>query len=94
MNQRIKQLALEAFEPINSIASEGVADRHTFDQEWFQLYNQKFAESIVAECIDSLRGLIVETGSDDIWINMVEKTRNSAIRQSESMIKQHLGTTS
>jgi hypothetical protein len=50
MNERIKELALEAFQPINDIASEGIADRHTFNQAWFQLYNQKFAELIVREC--------------------------------------------
>jgi len=51
MNARIQQLAFEAFDPINAMASEGVADRHTFDQAWFQHYNQKFAELIVFECI-------------------------------------------
>ena len=51
MNERIKELALEAFQPINDIASEGVADRYTFDQAWFQLYNEKFAQLIVRECI-------------------------------------------
>ena len=50
MNERIKELALEAFQPINDIASEGIADSHTFNQAWFQLYNQKFAELIVREC--------------------------------------------
>ena len=50
MNERIRELALEAFQPINDIASEGVADRYTFDQAWFQLYNEKFAELIVREC--------------------------------------------
>lgn len=51
MNHRIKQLALEAFQPINDIASEGIADRHTFDQAWFQSYNQKFALLVVKECL-------------------------------------------
>lgn len=51
MNHRIKQLALEAFQPINDIASEGIADRHTFDQAWFQSYNQKFAELLIRECM-------------------------------------------
>ena len=51
MNERIKALALEAFQPINDIASEGIADRYTFDQAWFQMYNQKFAELIVKECM-------------------------------------------
>jgi hypothetical protein len=52
MNNRIKELALAAFQPINDIASEGVADRRTFDQAWFQLYNEKFAELIVKECAE------------------------------------------
>ena len=51
MNERIQQLALEAFQPINDVTSEGVADRRTFDQAWFQHYNQNFAELIVRECI-------------------------------------------
>jgi lysophospholipase L1-like esterase len=54
MNERIRQLALEAFAPINAMASEGVADHHTFDQAWFQHYNQKFAELIVQECVNLL----------------------------------------
>ena len=51
MNKRIQQLALQAFQPINDITTEGVADRRTFDQAWFQHYNQKFAELIVEEAI-------------------------------------------
>jgi len=52
MNERIKQLALKAFQPINDVTSEGVADRRTFNQLWFEHYNQNFAELIVQECID------------------------------------------
>ena len=62
MNERIQQLALEAFDPINALASEGVADRHTFDQAWFQLYNKKFAELIVAECIQTIQMGITRDG--------------------------------
>tara|TARA_R110000822_G_scaffold117563_1_gene249864 strand:+ start:3380 stop:3652 length:273 start_codon:yes stop_codon:yes gene_type:complete len=54
MNERIKQLALAAFQPINDIASEGVADFHTFNQPWFQLYNKQFAELIVKECLEQI----------------------------------------
>ena len=50
MNERIKQLALKAFQPINDVTSEGVADRRTFNQLWFEHYNQNFAELIVQEC--------------------------------------------
>jgi len=52
MNERIKQLALRAFQPINDITSEGVADRRTFNQVWFEHYNQNFAELIVRECAE------------------------------------------
>lgn len=51
MNQRIQELAEQAFAPINDMASEGIADRSTFNMHWFRLYNQKFAELIVRECI-------------------------------------------
>lgn len=54
MNERIRELALEAFQPINDIASEGIADHRTFDQAWFQLYNQKFAELLIRECTNML----------------------------------------
>ena len=55
MNNLIKELAFEAFQPINDITTEGVADRRTFDQAWFQHYNEKFAELIVRECADFLK---------------------------------------
>jgi len=59
MNERIKELALEAFQPINDIASEGIADRHTFNQAWFQLYNQKFAELLIRKCAEQVKNLRV-----------------------------------
>jgi len=55
MNERIKQLALQAFQPINDVTSEGVADRRTFNQLWFEHYNQHFAELIVKEAIGVLQ---------------------------------------
>lgn len=55
MNERIKQLALKAFQPINDVTSEGVADRRTFNQVWFEHYNQNFAELIVKEAIGVLQ---------------------------------------
>ena len=87
MNQRIRQLALEAFQPINDITSEGVADRRTFDQAWFQHYNQKFAELIVRECRD-----IVEQDMKLSHIQMspltLEKYANGRLKEK---IKEHFG---
>ena len=51
MNKLIQELAEQAFTPINDMASEGIADRSTFNAHWFRLYNQKFAELIVQECM-------------------------------------------
>jgi hypothetical protein len=66
MNERIKELALEAFQPINDITTEGVADRRTFDQAWFQQYNQKLAELIVKECIKQVFYTIEDEEEDNI----------------------------
>lgn len=52
MSELINKLALQAFEPINAISSEGVADWYTFNHTWFQLYNKRFAELIVKECVN------------------------------------------
>ena len=54
MSDRIKQLAESAFQPINDMASEGIADRHTFEQAWFQEYNQRFAEAIVFHIMERI----------------------------------------
>ena len=52
MKEQIRQLALQAFMPINDIASEGVADMHTFNRAWFQMYNESFAELIAEVCVN------------------------------------------
>ena len=54
MNDRLKELALKAFQPINDMSTEGVADRWTFEQPWFQLYNEKFAEAVVFRIMERL----------------------------------------
>ena len=85
MNERIKELALKAFQPINDMASEGIADRGTFDQAWFQLYNQKFAELIVRECVD------VCLDRHDTWRWDDELDSDSGPRDCVRSIKQHFG---
>jgi hypothetical protein len=52
VNERIKELAEQAFQPINDMSTEGVADRWTFEQPWFQMYSQSLAQLIVQECCD------------------------------------------
>ena len=54
INKRIKELAEQAFQPINDMASEGIADRHTFEQAWFQEYNNKFAHLLLEDVMQTL----------------------------------------
>ena len=71
MNERIRELAQQAFQPINDISTEGVADRYTFEQTWFQMYNQKFTELIVRECI-RLCDQVDLVGADECIDNIKE----------------------
>ena len=73
MNERIKELALEAFQPINDITTEGVADRHTFEQAWFQHYNQKFAELIGKECGIALSPMLRDMVSRGQAFDLIKK---------------------
>ena len=87
MNDRILELAEQAFTPINDMASEGIADRSTFNAQWFQLYNQKFAELIIRECVAQ----IVAKGTD--WVDFAPsqigvRPEYWAMAQ---QIKQHFG---
>lgn len=47
MNERIKELAEQA----NYLATE---KEFPYDVDWFYLYNKKFAELLVRECISTL----------------------------------------
>jgi hypothetical protein len=68
MNERIRLLAEQALEYAEKNQSADIP-RH-----WFRLYNEKFAELIVAECLgivdDAERG-----GSNEIWDNAVKFIR-------------------
>ena len=90
MNERIRQLALEAFQPINDITSEGVADRRTFDQAWFQHYNEKFAELIVKECIDKIETHRIPVGNSAAGEMACEWTY-AALKEIRDEIKEHFG---
>ena len=78
MNDRIKDLAERAFEPINAMASEGIADRHTFEQAWFQEYNNSFAELVVNECV-----ALLQPNND--------RVADANVDMLKSKIKQHFG---
>ena len=81
MNKLIQELAEQAFTPINDMASEGIADRSTFNAHWFRLYNQKFAELIVRECI----------GVADTYIQTGERARPTSRSTIGRLLKEHFG---
>lgn len=87
MNERIQELALRAFQPINDITTEGVADRRTFDKAWFQHYNEKFAELIIFECTK------VAIFKNDGMISTADVAGHIAAGRSIAarMIKEHFG---
>ena len=66
MNQRIRELALQAGEYVNSVYTPPVRsttpgkiweDGHI---GWHEQFNQKFAELIVRECCDLMQGFTFE----------------------------------
>ena len=52
MNQRIQELALEAGKYADETQPRG---SYTRDGMWLYAYNEKFAELIVAECIEVVK---------------------------------------
>jgi hypothetical protein len=48
MNERIKELAVQAADYANTYSDDGA-------DVWFEMYNKKFAELIVQQCCDQVR---------------------------------------
>ena len=87
MSELINKLALQAFEPINAISSEGVADWYTFNHTWFQLYNKRFAELIVKECINEIDSVTTGDHGRDEW----DDGYDAGLSQASETIKEHFG---
>ena len=73
MNERIKELAEQA----RKYADENRPGSFVkYDPEWFVLYNEKFAELIVAECISTLEEKIyrsIDGDGDEVWSDIILK---------------------
>jgi hypothetical protein len=73
MNERIKALAEQA----RKYADENRPGSFVkYDPEWFVLYNEKFAELIVAECISTLEEKIyrsIDGDGDEVWSDIILK---------------------
>lgn len=73
MNKRIQELAEQAFR--DTVLSGGKRG----DKEFDQLYNERFAELIVRECIEQC----ADNGSNDEW--------DKGVRWASNQIKEHFG---
>lgn len=82
MNIVLEKFAEEAFKQINDISSEGIADIHTFKQEWFRLYSEKFAELIIRKCAS------ISRETQDFYDKHNDGIINTEI---DTMIKHHFG---
>ena len=73
MNERIRELAKEALDYAEKKKLEEVS------QHWFKLYNEKFAELIVRECMEQLN------------ISNVPTSISAGLNLGRVAIKEHFG---
>ena len=76
MNERIKKLAHEAADYVNNIYSDAGAD------VWFEMYNKKFAELIVAHAVECVRDVLRKEDSELTYL---------AASQVQKRIKEYFG---
>lgn len=78
MNERIRELAKEALDYAEKNQSAEVP------QHWFKLYNEKFAELIIQECLLALE--------PDLYESDIEyKVDQAFYKKCERIIKKHFG---
>ena len=83
MNERIRELAKEALDYAEKNQSSEV------QQHWFKLYNEKFAELIVRECIkqgDTLAKHYIDTHPEQEQVMLL-----ASIADYSKEIKKHFG---
>jgi hypothetical protein len=84
MNERIKQLAETALEYAEKNQSAYIP-RH-----WFRLYNEKFAELIVRECVERVAGSVVRD-KGHIPQDPHSQGWNDAVAYAGKELKKHFG---
>ncbi len=80
MNERIRELAEQA----NYLATE---KEFPYDEDWFYLYNKKFAELIVKECVAELESVKVNEYRTDVY----DIGYDDGLTQAVETIKEHFG---
>jgi len=89
MNERIKALVEQA----RKYADENRPGSFVkYDPEWFVLYNEKFAELIVKECLKELKDMIVDE-SELLYPNNKQTTEfvNDRLLDAYDNIKEYFG---
>ena len=81
MNEQIRELAKEALDHAEKNQSAEA------QQHWFKLYNEKFAELIIRECIDCARGAGL---ADDVAVRN-SLGFNDGISEAVTHMKKHFG---
>ena len=87
MNERIREIAKQALDYAEKNQSADIP------QHWFELHNKKFAELIVAECVDIADDYIKDALSDYLGHTRVEEHLKCHHPRSKIglKIKQHFG---
>ncbi len=80
MNERIRELAEQA----NYLATE---KEFPYDEDWFYLYNKKFAELIVKECVAELESVKVNEYRTDVY----DIGYDDGLTQAVETNKEHFG---
>lgn len=83
MNERIREIEIETDAWCDANFPTNWTDRV---DEFLPLWNKKFAELIVRECISRIDGCAVETSPDDFV-----KGYNKGVSKVSSQVKQHFG---
>ena len=83
MNERIKELVKQAADYANTYSDAGA-------DVWFEIYNKKFAELIVGECIDKIETHRIPVGNSAAGEMACEWTY-AALKEIRDQIKEHFG---
>jgi hypothetical protein len=97
MNERIRELAVQAEKLADEATNAYNDDTGNWRKVWNEVYDEKFAELIVRECVDSMEkcfaGGIGTDNNKDVWGPSAStfKAWNGAIKFSRDKIKEHFG---
>ena len=90
MNERIKELAEQAEQYVNNAMDERANNKDFTFGDIDEMYNKKFAELIVRECIDKIETHRIPVGNSAAGEMACEWTY-AALKEIRDDIKEHFG---